>query len=182
MKPSDLERPSPGDALDALLREAVRDDELTLGDPAAGFAKLRARIESAPRVRRPWRQWLRTSHGYPGWVWALQAIALVAALAWWWVAVPATEPATYRTLTNAPLMAAPDQLVLQLVFDPATSERDLRATLVREHALIVQGPSANGVYHVSVPRPPRGDLQALLRRWQGEPGVRFAALGPGGTQ
>ncbi|MEE9253488.1 MAG: hypothetical protein V3U43_00995, partial [Pseudomonadales bacterium] len=130
---------------DRLLKESINADEPTLGDPDAGFERLRAHIESSQPLRHVLIRWMRVSHGYPGWVWALQGFVVVAFCAWW-LAGPIDQPVEFGTLTNTS-MSADGRLVLQVVFEPDTSERVLRETLARERAEIVRGPSANGVYY-----------------------------------
>ena len=163
-----------------LLEEAIKGYEPRLADPGAGFERLRARIESSQAPRCRFLQWMRASHGFPGWIWALQGLVFVA-ICTWWLAGPIDQKAEFRTLTDTPASAG-GRLVLQVVFEPDTSERELRETLAGERAEIVRGPSANGVYHLALTPHHVGDTEALLHRWQAHSVVRFAALSPGSTQ
>jgi anti-sigma factor RsiW len=83
-------------------------------------------------------------------------------------------PQYYRTL-SATRTGTAQAASLVVVFDGAIAERDLRAVLRDLDARIVDGPTAQGAYTLTVP--PAQQVQALarLRRL---PSVRFAEPGP----
>jgi hypothetical protein len=71
---------------------------------------------------------------------------------------PAADPADYHVLGSG--VAAGGNLVV--VFQPNTSERDLRRILQAQNARVVDGPTVTDAYLISVPAAGRAQaLQAL---------------------
>jgi len=103
--------------------------------------------------------------------WALAAqLALVLGLAGLDLArrpaqPPATSPAAYRTLSDAPAAAAPSSR-LRVVFAAGTTEQEIRDLLLGIRGQIVSGPSSLGVYTVEVPTgpDPLEDVLAHVRK------------------
>lgn len=141
----------------ALYREATAAPSGADGSAALGRLALRLDAEAAPAPRR----------ATPRFGWRLVAVlqfGVIAALAWTvWLLRPAVEPADapamYRGLAAAPSHAGGDAIVF---FAADASEIDVRRTLRRAGARIVDGPSAAGAY--------------LLRFEQGTAGAALAAL------
>ena len=134
-------------------------------DPAASSAlrNLRRRLERPRRGRglvaplrhlwgggRPWSQW----------VIATQLVMIIALGAW---LLPTLEgPALYRTLgaSNARTSTTGNLVV---VFDPATTEADLRRMLRDAGARIVDGPTQANAYVLDVPAQRLGQAMQDLR-------------------
>ncbi|MFS2002884.1 zf-HC2 domain-containing protein [Duganella sp. CT11-25] len=114
------------------------------------------RTVTAPRTL-PW--WRTAAANQPSWLrWAVAAqwvvIAGLAAL----LLRPAADPADYHVLGSG--VAAGGNLVV--VFQPNTSERDLRRILQAQNARVVDGPTVTDAYLISVPAAGRAQaLQAL---------------------
>ena len=85
----------------------------------------------------------------------LAIIALVAVLA-----QPVGQPAQYRALGTAPVAASANVIVM---FDPKTTESNLRGTLQASGAKIVDGPTSAGAYLLRVPVSERSAALAKLR-------------------
>jgi hypothetical protein len=87
---------------------------------------------------RPWSQWIAASE-----------FALIVVLGAW-LLLPGDSPALYRTLgAQDAKAAAAGNLVV--VFDPATTEADLRRMLRDSGARIVDGPTQSNAYVLDVP-------------------------------
>jgi anti-sigma factor RsiW len=144
------------------LRAACVDGEATPGASTV-FRNLRRQLDE-PRVGRgkgaslP-RLWKRA----PSWSrWAMAAqlaviVALGAAL------VPVTDgPALYRTL-GARNAAAPTTGSLVVVFDPTTTESDLRRILRKAGARVADGPTGTNAYVLKVAAERRVEAALALR-------------------
>jgi len=111
----------------------------------AVFRKLRRKLE-APRSRRPslgarHARWTR---------WAMGAqFALIVALGALWVHDTERESA-YRTLGALPVVAPPAG-ALVVVFDPSTSEAEMRRVMRAADARVVDGPTRSNAYVLAVP-------------------------------
>ncbi len=126
---------------------------------AAMFSRLSDIVRGALAWRPSWLSGL-------GWGLAAAQGAVLAAIGIALVTAPA--PAAYHALGagNAPSLG--NALVM---FDPDTSERRLRETLVSNHARIVDGPTASGAYVIHVPVDERS---AMLVRMRTRPDVEIA--------
>jgi hypothetical protein len=144
------------------LRAACVDGEATPGASTV-FRNLRRQLDE-PRAGRGKggslsRLWRRA----PSWSrWAMAAqlaviVALGAAL------VPATDgPALYRTL-GARNAAAPTTGTLVVVFDPTTTESDLRRILRKAGARVADGPTETNAYVLKVAAERRVEAAQALR-------------------
>lgn len=164
-------------------REVARErdirDAVATGAPDASwrpsFARVSARIdamEKDSRKRTPWRAFADALAGMAPWLQgavAVQAV-LVCVLAVGWYR--ASEAPAYRTLA-APSSASTSETII-VVFDPTTSERDLRHVLLAEKARLVGGPSTGGAYTLEVRR---ADVDVVLARLRQSSLVRFAERG-----
>ena len=114
-------------------------------DTPAVFRKLRRRLE-APRSRFRSLSLHRAS-----WTrWAMGAqLALIVALSALWVYDTEREPA-YRTLGALPVVAPPAG-ALVVVFDPSTSEAEMRRVMREADARVVDGPTRSNAYVLAVP-------------------------------
>lgn len=129
---------------------------------------------AAPAGPLPW--WRKTAANQPSWLrWAVAAqwlliVGLVALLA-----RPQEEPAAYRVLGSG--VSATGNLVV--VFQPNTSERDLRRILQAQGARVVDGPTVTDAYLLNVPAATRDQALQALRA---ESAVKLAEpLDAGGT-
>ena len=128
-----------------------------------GWMALRGRIESRG-ARRGGRRWPSPPAflGRPvpiGWAVAAQAasLALIAGLGW--TALRPTAPA-YVTLGA---VAKPALGNLVVIFQPTTSERQLRGALEASQARLVDGPTASDAYVLHVDAARRSAALAQLR-------------------
>lgn len=111
----------------------------------AVFGKLRRRLE-APRSRSS--SLLSRRASWSRWVMAAQ-LALIVALSALWVHDTDREPA-YRTLGALPVVAPPAG-ALVVVFDPSTSEAEMRRVMREADARVVDGPTRSNAYVLAVP-------------------------------
>jgi len=131
-------------------------------DASSALRQLRHRLEERPGGRgwmTPLRNLWGQSRPWSRWVIATQ-LAVIAALGFW--ILPAYEgPALYRTL-GASKAAAPAAGNLVVVFNPTTTEADLRRILRDAGAHIVDGPTQANAYVLEVPAQRKDQaLQAL---------------------
>jgi anti-sigma factor RsiW len=141
--------------------------------PAASSAlrKLRRKLE-APRARQrgPARLW-RRERPWTHWLIGAQLV-LIAGLGALWIH-DEERAAPYRTLGAASTPAPP---ALVVVFDPATSEAEMRRVLREADARVVDGPTQSNAYLLDVPPAER---QHALQALRSERVVTFAEdLGP----
>lgn len=129
-----------------------------------------------PRVPRRW--WAAGAANQPTWLrWAVAAqwvliVGLVALLA-----RPDEPPAAYRVLGNSVGGAPAGNLVV--MFQPTTTERELRRILQAQGARVVDGPTVTDAYLISVPEENR---ERALQALRADPAVKLAeALDDGGT-
>jgi hypothetical protein len=151
-------------------------------DPDASIVlrRLRRRLEERPSARRPIK-WLRDVWGqsrpWLHWVITTQ-LAMIIALGLW--ILPAHDgPALYRTL-GARDAVAPATGDLVVVFDPATTEADLRRMLRAAGARIVDGPTEANAYVLDVPVQRKDQALRALRAERAA--VLVEQLGPQGPR
>lgn len=144
---------------------------------APALRRLRSQLEEPP----PRRMYRTASPGYfwaaarPWSRWALAAsLAAIIAVGAGLLAAP-DEPALYRTLGagNAKPVATGSIVV---VFDPTTSEADLRRILRQVGARIVDGPTQANAYVLEVPAQQKDQALQALRAQRAAQLVE--ALGP----
>jgi len=126
----------------------------------------------------PRRWWAIGAANQPTWLrWAVAAqwlliIGLVALLA-----RPDEPAAAYRVLGNSVGAGPAGNLVV--MFQPTTTERELRRILQAQGARVVDGPTVTDAYLISVPEENR---ERALQSLRADPAVKLAeALDDGGT-
>jgi anti-sigma factor RsiW len=123
------------------------------GDPGASKAlrKLRRRLEQPRGAHGPLarlREFWNSSRPWTRWAVAAQLAAVIVMGAW---LLPAAEgPALYRTL-GASDAGTPASGNLVVVFEPNTTEADMRRILRDAGARIVDGPTQTNAYVLDVP-------------------------------
>lgn len=124
------------------------------GEASPGAApvlrRLRRRLEELPRRRRGTSVpnfWSRLPP-WSGWAVATPLAVMLAVGAWLLPAAEGTAP--YRTLGAASAKAVASGNIV-VVFDPATTEADLRRILQQAGARIVDGPTESNAYVLAVP-------------------------------
>ena len=133
-------------------------------DIGAAFARLLPRLDDQP-VRSP-RRPLWTHQQVHWWQFGLavqMGIILALSAALLLQLMPTTQNenvAAYRGLAATAQRATGDALV---VFNPITSEAQMRATLQRVDARIVDGPTASGAFVVRFDGDPTAAMLASLR-------------------
>jgi len=124
-------------------------------DVERGWATLKARLDE---VKAPQRKAALFDRPVPlGWAVAAQAASVAVLVATYILAQPQL---VYRTL-GAPPSAARGNLMV--IFRPDSSEATLRATLMRNQARIVDGPTAADAYVLQVPADRRPAVLTQLR-------------------
>jgi anti-sigma factor RsiW len=116
----------------------------------------------------PARWWHTAAANQPSWLrWAIAAqwVAIIGLAAL--LLRPDDEPAAYRVLGSG--VAAGGNLVV--VFQPNTSERELRRILQAQNARVVDGPTVTDAYLINVPAAGRARALQALRA---EAGVKLA--------
>lgn len=145
-------------------------------DAASALRQLRRKLEKSrrdggvmARLRELWGRGGRWSR----WVIATELVAIVALGAW---LLPSPDsPALYRTLA-ASNSKAPTTGNLVVVFEPSTTEADLRRILRDAGARIVDGPTAANAYVLDVPAQRQDQALQALRSERAA--VLVAPLGP----
>jgi hypothetical protein len=188
--------------------ELVREQRLAAGlarpgvpgpDLHQGLDRLMQRLDQAAPAAplRPW-QGVRSGGGVQirlstaALLGGLQ-LALVAAGAAWWLhagapAVSASgDEGAYQTLTQ-PAGPGTSASALRVVFDAARPVAEVQALLVTQGLVIVNGPTAAGVFTLApasttASSQPRRDLDALAADLRRSPAVAFAeAIAPAAAQ
>lgn len=151
-------------------RAVARGQEEGWAPSPAHFARVMARID-APSFGQRLASWFKETPRPVRWAFALQGAALVAL-----IAVVALRPAVFETLSRPPA-AASSRARLHVVFASDLSEEGMRRLLQGARAIIVDGPSAEGVYTVelSLPAADRERAREIADRLAKDPKVRFAA-------
>ena len=144
------------------LRAACVDGEATPGASTV-FRNLRRQLDQPRAARGKGASLPRLWRRAPSWSrWAMAAqlaviVALGAAL------VPATDgPTLYRTL-GARNAAAPTTGTLVVVFDPTTTESDLRRILRKAGVRVADGPTETNAYVLKVAAERRVEAVQALR-------------------
>lgn len=139
------------------LYQACAVAEAAPGAPNA-FRKLRRRLEArSSRDRAVGRAAYRT--GWTGW--AVAASLAVAVIFGATLLQDTSAPALYRTLGASGGTAPAGSMVV--VFDPATTEADLRRILREADARLVDGPTQTNAYVIHVPAEARQNALRMLR-------------------
>lgn len=120
--------------------------------PAGSLAlrNLRRRLDEPPPERGVWsrlRRALENSTRGARWATAALVIVLVASVSW--ALRDGESPALYRTLSASDVMPRNGSLIV--VFDPATTEAELRRILREADARLVDGPTRANAYVLDVP-------------------------------
>ena len=147
------------------------DDDVAI--PAPDMRRINARIDDLlqrqTRGRRAWEKLVELFENPWRVAFAVQtAVLLAVGAAWIWPADP--EP-VFTTLTSP--QAVPDGRYLRVVLDPALDEAAVAGLLSENDLSIVAGPSARGVYTLSVAAPSAG-LDAVADALRASPGVLLA--------
>ena len=138
-----------------LQRSAEQARELAAAPAAqAGLVELMTRIAAeAPAPRSPpaaavppwWQRWFAA----PRLAMAMAVLLLVQSVAL--VVLLQREPAGQEALSGPPATAPAGRVLLSVAFQPDAREADLRALLARIHAEVAAGPSALGLWQLTVP-------------------------------
>jgi anti-sigma factor RsiW len=122
------------------------------------FARLVARLDRPPKRRAP-----SIALGIAA------TVLLAVGAATWWRGEPGE---TFRALSS-PLTGS-DHMVLQLMFEPGASERDVRELLRASGGTLLGVPSKKGVYRVALADGVNGE--AVAARLEEHPMVVFAVV------
>jgi hypothetical protein len=160
------------------LQYAIANEDFDSGSTRA-FAQLKARIEQGQARGTRDRFHALAARWHLSGVWArsllIAQFAALVLIAMLYLYRPAPE--YYHTLA-APTLAPRGDLVV--VFQATTSEREIRDALLRVHARITDGPSAEGAYTLQVRD---GEQQTALEQLRQLTIVRFCepVVQPTGT-
>jgi hypothetical protein len=119
---------------------------------------------AALATRRWWRKDAANQPSWLRWTMAAQWVLIVGLLA---LLVRPDEPAAYRVLGNGAGSAGN----LVVMFNPNTTERDLRRILQAQGARVVDGPTVTDAYLLNVPAEHR---ERALQALRGDPAVKLA--------
>ncbi len=133
-------------------------EKLLEQEPQA-FAKLQSSLPSSSKQTKRWYQ--------SG---AVAAAVVAVAVMSFFVGRASLEP-TYELMTNN---VSYDGYVIQLIFHPQTSERDVRHLLADGGVDLLGSPSPKGVYRIGLP--PNVDARAYATRLLEHPAVRWAEV------
>ena len=134
------------------------DAPAAFGGQAARTGTWRARAADGWRVTPPWMRMLMAAQ--------LAALAILGTL----LAFDADNEPTYRTLGSATL-PAPSGETIAVMFDPATSEAELRGVINAIGARVVDGPTATHAYVLELPA---DRSSAAVEKLRAVPSVRLA--------
>jgi hypothetical protein len=113
-------------------------------------------------------QFLRRIYHTPSLSWSMAGLQFAALL---FIFFLAPRPAVFKTYSADP--AANSEMVhLNVVFDKAATEIEIRSLLLKLGAVISSGPSAEGLYVLAVDK--TADIDALIRQLKVSPIVRLA--------
>lgn len=140
-----------------------------------GWARMHQRLHAArrtPGARFDWRRVRAGWSGTPAWlrVGIAAQFAFIAVLAMFLLGDPQPAPQTYTTLSATPAPHASRDTLL-VVFDPRTTDAQLRELLGASRARIVDGPNAAGAFLVAVPP---GQAELVRNALRASPGVAMA--------
>ncbi|MCZ6855688.1 MAG: zf-HC2 domain-containing protein [Gammaproteobacteria bacterium] len=102
---------------------------------------------------------------------AIAAGALVAVVITAFVAGRYTQEVSFEAMTS---VTADSRPVLQLIFHPGVSERDLRLLIVDSGGALLGGPSSKGVYRLALPADV--DAAQYARRLRQHPALRWVEV------
>ena len=164
--------------LEAIVRSESSD--VAVGESLSRMHIRLAREEEASGTRRGWfsRQW-RLTPSVARVALAAQCAAVVALIALAGLQYETQQDlrqrarADYRTLAATPSAAAGARLTV--VFDDATTQRELKQMLQSLHAQVVDGPNTAGAYSILVPE---NEVGAALGQLRASPRVRLAEPAP----
>ena len=142
---------------------------------SAAFRSLRRKLEARPkkpRILPGFNRW-RIGSSWTRWVIAAQ-LAVIAILGGV-VIVGGDSPAVYRTLGSGSASAVTTGSLV-VVFDPATTEADLRRMLRDIGARLIDGPTRTNAYVLEVPETRREQAVRVLRNERAV--VLVESLGP----
>jgi anti-sigma factor RsiW len=129
---------------------------------SAAFRSLRHKLDARPKDRDivAWSDRWRLGRSWTRWVIAAQLVVIVVLGGV--VIVGDDSPAVYRTLSSSSEGAA-TTASLVVVFDPATTEADLRRMLRDIGARLIDGPTRTNAYVLEVPETRREQAVRVLR-------------------
>lgn len=140
--------------LAALMQRIAQEGATETAPPVAAANKPPGRQDCNPS-KDTWQvrlgDWLHERFGMLSPAPAFAAVALILVQAGVIGALLLQKPADQEALSGSPGLVTPANTVLLTVaFDPQSREQDIRQTLLNAKATIVSGPSALGLYVVSV--------------------------------
>ena len=129
---------------------------------SSAFRSLRRKLETRPKqsVFLRWRNRWRAGRSLTRWVIAAE-VAIIAVLGAVVVTVD-DRPALYQTLAASDARAVKAGSLV-VVFDPATTEADLRRMLREVGARLIDGPTQANAYVLEVPETRREQAVRVLR-------------------
>jgi hypothetical protein len=147
------------------VQQQVRADTTVEPGTELAWRRLRGQLGSAQEAMRP------------AWKWRAALAAGILAIASFQTLILLRQEPVHRPLSGT-TAASPDVWRLQVRFAERTTIRDINALLLRIDAHIANGPSALGVYEISIPRTAPTNVDDLLQELRREPLIEQVTLPP----
>lgn len=147
------------------VQQQVRTDRSIEPGTELGWRRLRGQLETSQEAMRP------------AWKWRAALAAGILAIASFQTLILLRQEPVHRPLSGT-TVASPDAWRLQVRFTERATIRDINALLLRIDAQIAKGPSALGVYEISIPRTDATDVDDLLQLLKREPLIEQVTLPP----
>ncbi|HLA70962.1 MAG TPA: hypothetical protein VK624_05590 [Steroidobacteraceae bacterium] len=147
------------------VQQQVRIDRAVEPGTELGWRRLRGQLGIAQEATRP------------AWKWRAALAAGILAIASFQTLILLRQETVHLPLSGT-TVASPDAWRLQVRFAERATIRDINALLLRIDAHIANGPSALGVYEISIPRTAATNVDDLLQELRREPLIEQVTLPP----
>jgi hypothetical protein len=147
------------------VQQQVRTDITVEPGSELGWRRLRGQLGSVQEATRP------------EWKWRAALAAGILAIASFQTLILLRQEPVHRPLSGT-TAASPDAWRVQVRFAERTTIGDINALLLRIDARIINGPSAIGIYEISIPRIAAPHVDDLLQELRREPLIEQVTLPP----
>jgi hypothetical protein len=147
------------------VQQQVRTDRTVEPGTELGWRRLRGHLGAAHEALQP------------AWKWRAALAAGILAIASFQTFILLRQEPVHRPLSGT-TVASPDVWRLQVRFAERATIRDINGLLLRIDAHIAAGPSALGVYEISIPRTAATQVDDLLQELRREPLIEQVTVPP----